>query len=190
MKSPANVPFSSRRTSLYVACAVYIITKFWSVLAKAQKLSISHPNILDCPFDVTNIKHMLKGWLNCLERASPCRNKKAVFPHARAMAALVQAFAATDLDQAMRLYGELQKDSVGVAAVTLSNRYMWQSLIEAACRMGRMDIALKVPFLLQKSILYVNPILYINFHPAFKDWWHILITQVLAIFALAFSAQF
>lgn len=73
-----------------------------------------------------------------------CRNQKAVFPHARAMAALVQAYASEDLDQALHLYGQLQQDSVGVAAVTLSNRYMWQSLIEAACRKDKLDTALEV----------------------------------------------
>ena len=67
-----------------------------------------------------------------------------MFPHARAMAALVQAYATEDLDQALDLYIQLQQDSVGIAAVTLSNRYMWQCLIEAACWKKRLDVALKV----------------------------------------------
>ena len=68
-------------------------------------------------------------------------------PHAKAMAALVQAHATDDLDQALDLYAQLQQDSVGVAAVTMSNRYMWQSLIEAACRQRRLVVALRVSFL-------------------------------------------
>ena len=72
------------------------------------------------------------------------RHKRAVFPHSRAMAALVQAFAHQNLDKAFELYCQLQQDSAGAAAVTLSDRFMWQSLIEAACRKARLDIALQV----------------------------------------------
>lgn len=72
------------------------------------------------------------------------RHKRAVFPHSRAMAALVQAFANQNLDKAFELYCQLQQDSAGAAAVTLSDRFMWQSLIEASCRKSRLDIALQV----------------------------------------------
>ena len=73
-----------------------------------------------------------------------CRHKGAVFPHSRAMAALVQAFCYQDLDKAFDLYSQLQQDSAGAAAVTLSDRFMWQSLIEAACRKSQLDRALQV----------------------------------------------
>lgn len=73
------------------------------------------------------------------------RRRRAVFPQARAMAALVQAFAAKeDLTTAFMLYRELQRDSVGAAAVTLSNRYMWQALIEVSCRKQQLPRALQV----------------------------------------------
>ena len=68
-----------------------------------------------------------------------------MIPHARAMAALVQAFADWGkLDQAFMLYCELQRDSVGASAVTLSDRGMWQSLIETACRKKQLPLALQV----------------------------------------------
>lgn len=73
-----------------------------------------------------------------------CRYKRAVFPHSRAIAALVQVFSNHDLDKAFELYCQLRQDSAGAAAVTLSDRFMWQSLIEAACRKHRVDIALQV----------------------------------------------
>lgn len=74
-----------------------------------------------------------------------CRHKRAVFPHARAMAALVQTFALErDLDTAFQLYRQLQRDSVGAAAVTLSDRCMWQALIEVACRKQELPLALEV----------------------------------------------
>ena len=68
-----------------------------------------------------------------------------MIPHARAMAALVHAFAYLgELDRAFMLYNELQRDSVGASAVTLSDRSMWQSLIETACRKKQLPLALKV----------------------------------------------
>ena len=68
-----------------------------------------------------------------------------MIPHARAMAALVQAFAYLgELERAFMLYRELQRDSVGASAVTLSDRGMWQSLIETACRKKQLPLALKV----------------------------------------------
>lgn len=60
------------------------------------------------------------------------------------MAALVQAFCTKDLAKAFDLYCQLQQDSAGAAAVTLSDRFMWQSLIETACRKCRLDLALQV----------------------------------------------
>lgn len=75
-----------------------------------------------------------------------CRYKHAVFPHSRAIAALVQAFANQDLEKAFDLYCQLRQDSMGAAAVTLSDRFMWQSLIEAACRKSRLSMALQVQY--------------------------------------------
>ena len=60
------------------------------------------------------------------------------------MAALVQAFSSQDLEKAFDLYCQLRQDSAGAAAVTLSDRFMWQSLIEVACRKYRVDLALQV----------------------------------------------
>jgi hypothetical protein len=68
-----------------------------------------------------------------------------VFPHAHAVASLVQAFAHGNLDKAFTLYQELQRDSDEASAVTLSNRFMWQSLIESACRNRCLPLALQVP---------------------------------------------
>jgi len=43
-----------------------------------------------------------------------------------------------------RLYQQLQRDKRGLPGLTQSNRRMWESTIEAACRAGRMDWALQV----------------------------------------------
>ncbi|KAL0055731.1 hypothetical protein WJX82_003881 [Trebouxia sp. C0006] len=52
--------------------------------------------------------------------------------------------AADDIHQCDRLYQQLQRDKRGLPGLTQSNRRMWESTIEAACRAGRTDWALQV----------------------------------------------
>ncbi|KAL0019221.1 hypothetical protein WJX77_010459 [Trebouxia sp. C0004] len=72
-------------------------------------------------------------------------SQKPVFPSIGATAALVHAFAIVDdIHQCDRLYQQLQRDKRGLPGLTQSNRRMWESTIEAACRAGRTDWALQV----------------------------------------------
>ena len=139
-------------------------------------MALADPKV--CDTSLTRLRHkkwkilgrvlvlILQAW-HQLIFLEECRNKRAVTPHARAMSALVQAYAATDLKQALHLYSELQKDSVGVAAVTLSNRYMWQSLIEAACRNHQLSAALRVRSISSYSLACQKILRFLQSHGSF-----------------------
>ncbi|KAL4457635.1 hypothetical protein ABPG75_012500 [Micractinium tetrahymenae] len=73
-------------------------------------------------------------------------SNRAQLPDAEALAALVQAFAAAgDLRSAAKYYKQLRRSGrSGLAAVSVSQRRMWELLIESYCRQNKVRQALQV----------------------------------------------
>eukprot|EP00884_Botryococcus_braunii_P007551 jgi/Botrbrau1/16798/Bobra.150_2s0027.1 len=73
-------------------------------------------------------------------------NRRAVVPHAVAVAELVHALASRgDLPRAFHLYQQLKQEPSGADGnLTLTARHMYQALIESACRQGKTILALQV----------------------------------------------
>lgn len=84
--------------------------------------------------------------------------RAVVLPHASAVAALMKAFAwRGDLGCAFELYRQVYLDRKAVARQVLEDRQMWETLIEACCRLKRTDLALEVqPSILKVWVLKVN----------------------------------
>lgn len=71
-------------------------------------------------------------------------NRKAVVPHAVAVAALVHTLASRgDVQQAYHLYQQLRLEPSAGTEFTLSSRRMYQALIEATCRQKKTVLALQ-----------------------------------------------
>ncbi|KAL4857943.1 Protein Rf1 [Chlorella vulgaris] len=122
-----------------------------SASASALIVSLCQANQLDVAETVYN-DMLACAWRRELEGApGPQARRGGLSNHAQlpdedALAALVQAFAtSSDLRSAAKYYKQLRRvGKVGLAAVAVSQRRMWEALIENNCRQHRVKQALQV----------------------------------------------